>query len=125
MSTKSGDAAGQLDTLSGWLVSNVPRMEGPQSNVDVANYMTMAGAVGDSTKPISQRLAAAKEVKRLRAKYAALSEDSSGESQQTQQSQQPQREFSMLPNAKEYDGKRMKSSDGSIYRSAGGKWVKE
>ena len=35
------------------------------------------------------------------------------------------KEFSMLPNASEFDGKRMKSSDGTIYRSSGGKWVKE
>lgn len=127
MSTKSGDVSAQLSTLSGWLVSNVPRMEGPQSNVDVANYMTMAGAVGDSTKPISQRLAAAKEVKQLQGKYAALNSLSgAGGATGSWGDEKPQkREFSMLPSAKEYDGKRMKAPDGSVYRSAGGKWVKE
>lgn len=72
MSTDSADVSSQLQTLSGWLVSNVPRMEGPQSNVDVANYQVMAGAVGDPTRPISQRLRAAEEVKRLQDKYAEL-----------------------------------------------------
>ena len=65
-STKNADTASKLDTLSGWLVSNVPRMEGPQSDKDVLSYKTMAAEVGDRTKPISQRLAAAQELKALR-----------------------------------------------------------
>jgi len=72
MSTKGGDTASQLNTLSGWLTSNVPRMEGPQSDKDVVNYRIQAGMVGDATKPISQRLAAATEVKALQDKYAEL-----------------------------------------------------
>jgi hypothetical protein len=71
-STRGADLGSQLKTLSGWLTANVPRMEGPQSNVDVANYAIQAGMVGDNTKPISQRLAAAEEVKRLQQKYAAI-----------------------------------------------------
>jgi hypothetical protein len=72
MSTPGADAAAQLDTLSGWMVSNVPRMEGPQSNFDVQNYKTMAGMVGDKTKPLSQRLAALDTLERLQNKYAHL-----------------------------------------------------
>lgn len=71
-STKGADAASQLDTISGWLTSNVPRMEGPQSDKDVANYRIMAAEVGNRTKPISQRMAAAKELQGLQAKYAEL-----------------------------------------------------
>lgn len=71
-STKGADLASQLDTISGWLTSNVPRMEGPQSDKDVANYRIMAAEVGDRTKPTSQRLAAAMELQGLQAKYAAL-----------------------------------------------------
>jgi hypothetical protein len=71
-STKGADLASQLDTISGWLTSNVPRMEGPQSDKDVANYRIMAAAVGDRTKPVSQRIAAAEELKGLQAKYAEL-----------------------------------------------------
>lgn len=71
-STKGADVAAQLDTLSGWMVSNVPRMEGPQSNFDVQNYKTMAALVGDRTKPISQRLAALDTLQGLQAKYAHL-----------------------------------------------------
>lgn len=72
VSTRGGAIASQLETLSGWLVSNVPRMEGPQSNFDVENYKTMAGMVGDRTKPIENRIAAAREAKRLQEKYAEI-----------------------------------------------------
>lgn len=46
-----------------------------------------------------------------------------GGGQQNQPKQQ--REFSMLPKATEYDGKRMRAPDGTIYRSTGGQWRKE
>lgn len=70
VNTESADRAGQLEALSGWLVANVPRMEGPQSNFDVQNYMTMAGKIGDRTVPVSERLAALNEVRKLQQKYA-------------------------------------------------------
>lgn len=85
MSTRGGAIASQLETLSGWLVSNVPRMEGPQSNFDVENYKTMAGMVGDRTQPIENRIAAAREAKRLQEKYAEIN----GASQPATQSKQP------------------------------------
>lgn len=123
MSTKGGETAAQLEALSGWLVSNVPRMEGPQSNIDVQNYQTMAGRIGDRNLPIGTRQAAAQEVKRLQQKYAELNGGAPAE--QPKASQPAQREFSMLPKATEFDGKRMRAPDGTIYRSSGGKWVKE
>jgi hypothetical protein len=72
VATKGDVAAGQLEALSGWLVNNVPRMEGPQSNYDVDNYKVMAGRIGDRTLPIKARLAAADEVAGLQRKYAEL-----------------------------------------------------
>lgn len=72
VSTPGAQDAARLEALSGWLVANVPRMEGPQSNFDVQNYMTMAGKVGDRTTPISERLAALNEVRRLQKKYADI-----------------------------------------------------
>lgn len=74
INTKSADTAGQLEALSGWLVANVPRMEGPQSNFDVQNYMNMAGKIGDRTIPVSERLAAAKSVRELQEKYKSASQ---------------------------------------------------
>lgn len=66
------EAAARLSALSGWLVANVPRMEGPQSNFDVQNYMVMAGKIGDSTVPIKERLAALETVRSLQRRYAAI-----------------------------------------------------
>lgn len=71
-STKSADLASELSTISGWMTSNVPRMEGPQSDKDMINYKIMAANVGDSTKPISQRLASAQAAKELLNKYAGI-----------------------------------------------------
>lgn len=81
VSSKGADTAAKLDSISGWLVSNVPRMEGPQSNFDVKNYQTMSGLVGDRTKPISQRMAALQEIKKLQQKYRDLNQDGSGGAQ--------------------------------------------
>jgi hypothetical protein len=36
-----------------------------------------------------------------------------------------QREFSMLPNAAQFDGKRMRAPNGTVYRSRNGQWAKE
>lgn len=38
---------------------------------------------------------------------------------------QPAKTFDMLPPAAQYDGKRMRADNGTVYRSVGGKWVKE
>lgn len=77
-STPGAQRAGQLEALSGWLVANVPRMEGPQSNFDVQNYMTMAGKIGDRTVPVPERLAALQQVKALQEKYKASAENRGG-----------------------------------------------
>ena len=60
----------KLKLISGWMVANVPRMEGPQSDFDVQNYKTMAGAVGDPTIPIGDRKAALETLMGLQEKYA-------------------------------------------------------
>jgi hypothetical protein len=69
---KGAAQAAQLKALGGWLVANVPRMEGPQSDRDVANYNTMAGQVGDETLPPATRKAALQTVTALQNKYAAI-----------------------------------------------------
>jgi len=72
VSPQSAQVASQLETLSGWMVANVPRMEGPQSNFDVQNYQTMAAKVGDRTVPIPERLAALDTLESLQRKYASI-----------------------------------------------------
>ena len=58
-----------LRAIGGALTSKMPRMEGPQSDLDQKLYREMAGQVGDAGIPIERRLLALKEVERLWAKY--------------------------------------------------------
>jgi hypothetical protein len=76
-SPKGSEQASKLATLSGWMVANVPRMEGPQSNFDVQNYQQMAAQVGDSTIPVQRRLAALDTLEALQRKYQHLNGGSS------------------------------------------------
>lgn len=78
ISSESAKTAAQLKAVSGWLVANVPRMEGPQSNFDVQNYQQMAGAIGDETRPVAERVAALEEVKKLQEKYRQFNQDKTG-----------------------------------------------
>lgn len=80
MTPDGAPEADQLRVLGGALIAKMPRMEGPQSNLDVQNYREMAGQVGDSTLPIERRLAALAEVERLYAKYANQPAQQSGAS---------------------------------------------
>lgn len=68
--TDSGVLADQLSTLGGWLTSNVPRMEGPQSDADRRTYSEMAGRVGDRSLPVRNRLAALDTLEELAGRYA-------------------------------------------------------
>lgn len=70
-STKGAQAAAQLKALEGALMMAQPRMEGPQSDKDVALYRQMAGQIGDSTVPIETRRAALQGVKAMHEKYAS------------------------------------------------------
>lgn len=70
LSSKSADVAAKLDIVAGDLINNVPRMEGPQSDADRAEYQKQAGRVADRETPAPQRLAAVAEIERLQSKYA-------------------------------------------------------
>lgn len=54
--TKAAQDASELDTTAGWLMTNVPKFSGPQSDKDVMTYNIMAGQVGDRSKPHAERL---------------------------------------------------------------------
>ncbi|GKS86472.1 hypothetical protein AVMA1855_19990 [Acidovorax sp. SUPP1855] len=71
-STKGGEVSAKLDIVAGDLVSNVPRMEGPQSDGDRLEYKLQAGRAADRSLPANVRLAAMDEVERLQSKYAPL-----------------------------------------------------
>jgi hypothetical protein len=73
-STEGADAAAQLDTIAGWMTSNVPRMQGPQSDKDVLLYKQMAGDVANRNLPASRRLAALDTLEKLQGKYADINQ---------------------------------------------------
>lgn len=79
--TKGAQDTAKLKALEGALMMAQPRMEGPQSNLDVQLYRQMAGQIGDPTVPASIKQAAAKQVRRLQEKYATA--DGSGGSAKT------------------------------------------
>lgn len=119
--SKSSDTAQQLEALSGWMVANVPRMEGPQSDADVRNYAKMAGQVGDRTLPISTRKAALQTVMELQQKYAALNGGQA--SSQDAQPQQPKPTFDSMPSPVQFKGRRIRdTSTGKILESDGLRW---
>jgi hypothetical protein len=68
-SLDSADVAKSLKNVESWMKTNVPRMEGPQSDRDVKLYGEMAADVGDSEVPLSQRKAALQTLKDLQKKY--------------------------------------------------------
>jgi hypothetical protein len=70
ISTDMSKADAQLKILGAKLTAQVPRFEGPQSNVDVQAYREAAGAIADPTIPYADRMAALNTVKQLQAKYA-------------------------------------------------------
>lgn len=69
LSTAGGDVAQKLETLGGWMTSNVPRLEGPQGQKDAELYANMAGNIGDRSIPIDRRLASLSAVKKLMERY--------------------------------------------------------
>ncbi len=69
VSPKGAAEADQLRAIGGALTAKMPRMEGPQSDKDVALYREMAGQVGNASLPVERRLAALQQVKGLWQKY--------------------------------------------------------
>jgi len=59
----------QLRVLEGNIMMAQPRMEGPQSNMDVELYRQMAAQIGDPTVPTPTKRAALSTLKSLYAKY--------------------------------------------------------
>lgn len=81
VSTKGQQISASLGTLAGQLVALMPRMEGPQSNIDVDMYKEMAGRLGDPNIPIPTRMAALQTIRQLNEKYKQLNSQSSNQLQ--------------------------------------------
>lgn len=69
-SLKGDQAIAQLKILQANLMTNMPRMEGPQSDRDVQLYREAAGELGDATVPRDRKKAAIKTIRALQEKYA-------------------------------------------------------
>jgi hypothetical protein len=69
--TNMSKADGQLRVIAGALTSNIPRMEGPQSDADRLLYQQSAADVANTNKPYQSRMAALETVIGLNEKYAA------------------------------------------------------
>lgn len=69
-STPGARATAKLNLLSAKLVANVPRFEGPQSNVDVQFYREAAGDLANPNLPVATRMAAAEAMIQMQQKYA-------------------------------------------------------
>lgn len=70
--TEGAEYDSQLDVVGAALTAGVPRMEGPQSNYDVALYQKAAGDLANSETPAPVRIAAIKTIRELNNKYANM-----------------------------------------------------
>ena len=68
--TNKSASDGQLRIISAQLVSNVPRMEGPQSDADVKLYKQAAADVGNTNVPYQTRIRSLNTIIELNEKYA-------------------------------------------------------
>ena len=68
-STDASKADRQLSVIASALTAGVPRMEGPQSDKDVAIYKQAAGDVANADVPYEDRLAALDTMEGLQKKY--------------------------------------------------------
>lgn len=113
-STEGADVAAQLKALEGALMMAQPRMEGPQSDKDVALYRQMAAQIGDPTVPASQKKSALKAVERLHKRYAP-EEGPAFDERRVRDVPDP----SSVPIGTEFD------REGVTYRSDGKSWQRK
>lgn len=73
-SSTGAQAIAQLKALEGALMMNQPRMEGPQSNMDVELYRQMAAKIGDPVVPRAEKKAALQTVRGLHEKYLGINQ---------------------------------------------------
>jgi hypothetical protein len=125
-STEASQAAARLKVLQGALMMAQPRMEGPQSDKDVALYREMAGRIGDPTVPAAEKRAAVATIRSLQQKYLPPNGDAppSAPAAAGTPNAQPTGMDSMPPPS-EHVGRTIRdSATGVRYRSDGRSWVR-
>jgi hypothetical protein len=68
-STKGAQNIASLKGIEANLILSMPRLEGPQSNLDQQLYRQAAGQIGDPTVPNETKMAALKTIKRINTQY--------------------------------------------------------
>lgn len=68
-STEGSRAIARLRAIEGALLAEMPRMEGPQSNMDVQMYRQAAGALADPTIPAADKRAALQTIQQIQSRY--------------------------------------------------------
>jgi len=68
--TEGSKAIAKLQSLSGALIADMPRMEGPQSDKDVQLYKQAAGDLANPTIPNESRLEALATLREIQTRYA-------------------------------------------------------
>lgn len=66
---QGAQAAAQLKVIQAGLMTNMPRMEGPQSDRDVQLYRDASGQIGDPTVPNAIKKVAVKTIRQLQERY--------------------------------------------------------
>lgn len=69
ISTEGAQNIARLKGIEANLVLSMPRLEGPQSNLDQQLYRQAAGQIGDPTVPADTKLAALETIKKINTKY--------------------------------------------------------
>lgn len=64
-SLPGADVASSLDAVGAWLVQNIPKAPGAQTDFELREYQKAAGAVGDRSVPVKERLAKLKEAEAM------------------------------------------------------------
>src|SRR5690349_4338328 len=77
-STEGSRATARLKLLAAKLIANVPRFEGPQSNIDVQFYREAAGDLANANLSVGERQAAAELMLEIAQRYANAPADTQG-----------------------------------------------
>lgn len=122
VSTEASEASARLSALQGALMMAQPRMEGPQSNLDVALYERMAGRIGDPTIPAGEKKAAVDTIRSLHQKYAA----DVPQTRNAPAARGKSEGFDQMPNPAQYTGQTITDTETGIrYRSNGKQWMRQ
>jgi hypothetical protein len=114
-STKGAQNIASLKGIEANLILSMPRLEGPQSNLDQQLYRQAAGQIGDPTVPNETKMAALKTIKRINTQYG---EDG-------MQNKTTQQTNVQAPTSTFTEGSRTKSKSGKPMIFRNGQWEYE